>query len=214
MKKIFIFSLALSSLVASSTVYSQSLKDSYNRSKNQEQNYESIRLRSGTEGFILKCRNMHYNFLEGYVFTFNHEWPNDPPPSHLPKKNYEKTNDILSWVWQEESVYKKNGIIYRTTPLRAEIDLTTNTRYYEDGDMLYKDTCISISTNADVRKREEIARNPNPGGWQDAGKGFSVWKGNDGIEVLGDRIREGDRKRTTDIEGHWDYSYGRRKRLN
>ena len=211
MKKIIVLTLALSGLFTNSIVLSQSLQNNYNQSKNQEQFYESVRLRSATEGLVFKCRNMHYNFLEGYVFTFGHTWPDTPPGSYVPKKPYEKLSDTISWIWQEGSVSTRGGVVYRTMPSKAEFNLVSKTHYYEDGDKIYKETCISISTNPEVRRRDEIARNPNPGSWQDIGQGISVWKGNDGIGVLGERIREGDRLRKSYIEGHWDYSYGRKK---
>ena len=211
MNKLYIITLIFSGFVAASTASSQSLQNNYNKSKNLEENYESIRLRSQAEGLVLKCRKLHHNFLEGYVFNFVNGWPDKPPGSHVPKTTYEKIGDTISWIWSEGSVTSRGGVIYRTMPSKAEINLTTKTRYYEDGDKIYKDSCISISTDPEVRRREEIERNPNPGSWQDIGQGISVWKGNDGVRPLGDPVIEGDRLRNIYIEKDWDYSYGRKK---
>ena len=211
MNKLYIITLIFSGFVAASTASSQSLQNNYNKSKNLEENYESIRLRSQAEGLVLKCRKLHHNFLEGYVFNFVNGWPDKPPGSHVPKTTYEKIGDTISWIWSEGSVTSRGGVIYRTMPSKAEINLTTKTRYHEDGDKIYKDSCESVSTDPEVRRREEIARNPNPGSWQDAGQGFSVWKGNDGCCYFGGPLREGDRLRSTSIQKDWDYSYGRKK---
>ena len=64
-------------LLIHTCVSAQSLQSEFE----QGNSYDRLRIRSAKEGYLLECGGVTYNFLEGFVFSFN---DGEPPLSHMP----------------------------------------------------------------------------------------------------------------------------------
>jgi len=149
---IFLSFMLLPFCVNAQTLQSQVEKSKY---------YDSLRIRSANEGYLLSCGGVTYNFLEGFVFSY--DYTGNPPPSHMPVRPYTKSGDVISWVWDVEQLENRNGVIYRRPPMKAEINLKTNTFYYQDGNTINERRCKYVA----------FSKNPNAD-WEDMGNGFQV----------------------------------------
>ena len=161
--RVVLYQPVLIFLLIHTCVSAQSLQSEFE----QGNSYDRLRIRSAKEGYLLECGGVTYNFLEGFVFSFN---DGEPPLSHMPVRPYTKTGDTVSWVWSEEQIENRGGVLYRSPAMRAEINLTTNIRYYRDGNTINQSKCRNVAFS-----NNSTPKNKNPNGeWEDMGNGFEA----------------------------------------
>ena len=185
-----------------------SLEQRYETIQKAGSQYDSIRLRSVSEGSVYKCGQLAYNFLEGYVFIYADE----PQTEFLPQTRYTGNDNYVRWEF-ENGTFTRGGVEYRNPPVQMEFNKKALTLVQSDGSRMVKIPCQAVDLLADVQRRKAAAserdKNLGPGRWVDLGGGMWEWKGRDGINISGRPLKEG--MISGFIDDSWDYSLGKKK---
>ena len=185
-----------------------SLEQRYETIQKAGSQYDSIRLRSVSEGSVYKCGQLAYNFLEGYVFIYADE----PQTEFLPQTRYTANDNYVRWEF-ENGTFTRGGVEYRNPPVQMEFNKKALTLVQSDGSRMVKIPCQAVDLLADVQRRKAAAserdKNLGPGRWVDLGGGMWKWKGRDGINISGRPLKEG--MISGFIDDSWDYSLGKKK---